>query len=80
MAGTNVAYGRKAARCHGELLNTFDQLLAHLQVVLVFGGLVQKVGALDELRPDEELRPVRLKIVDIERFRQQVVVHFGDLV
>jgi hypothetical protein len=61
LLGAYIVDGGIAASDLGVLLQGFQSLFAHLQVVVVAGGLVQEVGGFNELGTQVVLAPVYLK-------------------
>lgn len=53
---------RKTARHSHILLQTVHHLFGHLQIMRIFGGPIEEIGAFDELGPKGMLGPMDLKM------------------
>lgn len=61
-AGADIVDGGIAARHAGVLLQAFQDVFAHLEVVGVVGGDIEEVGGFDEFGAERVVAPVNLEV------------------
>ena len=60
--GAYIFDGSKTTRHPGVSVKILDNVFANFQIIWIFGRLVQKICALDELGTKEMLTPMNFKV------------------